>query len=140
MNKLCKTRADLALAFGEATAIIAKGKAALVKVEERDPRSIDQNSLSHQWYSELAMLLPENDAQGWRRYCKLHHAVPLARAELEDFRKFYDAGLKGLAYEQKLEAMDFVPVTSLFGKAQFTKYLDAVRADFAKRGVYLESE
>jgi hypothetical protein len=138
VNKLCKTRADLALAFSEAAAIIAKGKAALVRVEEKDPRSIDQNSLSHQWYTELALTLPEYDAQGWRRYCKLHFAVPLARAEIPEFRAFYDGALKGLAYEQKAEAMDFVPVTSLFNKAQFTKYLDALRADFAKRGVLLD--
>ena len=139
MNKLCKSRADLALIFGHATSLIAAGKAVKVTVAETDPRSIDQNALSHQWYTEMALSLPESDATGWRRYCKLHHGVPILRAEDEEFRTVYDKAIKPHTYEDKLAMMDVLPVTSRFTKTQFTRYLDAVRDDFARRGVYLEA-
>lgn len=100
-------------------------------------RSTDQNSLTHAFYADLAKLLPENDALGWRCYCKLHHGVPLLRAEDEDFKAFYDSAVKRLSYEQKIEAMKFVPVTSIMTKGQLTKFADAVIADFQNRGIGL---
>jgi hypothetical protein len=48
-------------------------------------RSIDQNAISHCWYEQLARELKEDDALGWKAYCKLHHGVPLLRAEDEEF-------------------------------------------------------
>ena len=81
--------------------------------------------------------LREDDELGWKCYCKLHHGVPILRAESEDFREAYDGAIKGLTYEQKLKVMRILPVTSLMSKAQLSKYLEAVQDDFAKRGVVL---
>lgn len=101
-------------------------------------RSLDQNAISHAWYEQLARELKEDDALGWKCYCKLHHGIPILRAEDEEFRAFYDAALIGLSYEQKLGAMKFVPVTSNMKKPQLSKYLEAMQADFRSRGVALE--
>lgn len=102
-------------------------------------RSLDQNAISHCWYEQLARELKEDDALGWKAYCKLHHGVPILRAEDEQFRDFYDRTIRvTLAYDQKLDAMKFLPVTSLMTKPQLSKYLEAVRDDFLKRGVMLE--
>jgi hypothetical protein len=102
-------------------------------------RSLDQNAISHCWYEQLARELKEDDALGWKSYCKLHHGVPILRAEDEQFREFYDRTLRvTLTYDQKLDAMKFLPVTSLMTKPQLSKYLEAVRDDFLKRGVMLE--
>lgn len=102
-------------------------------------RSLDQNAISHCWYEQLARELKEDDALGWKAYCKLHHGVPILRAEDEQFRDFYDRTIRvTLAYDQKLDAMKFLPVTSLMSKPQLSKYLEAVRDDFLKRGVMLE--
>lgn len=102
-------------------------------------RSLDQNAISHCWYEQLARELKEDDALGWKSYCKLHHGVPILRAEDEQFRDFYDRTLRvTLTYDQKLDAMKFLPVTSLMTKPQLSKYLEAVRDDFLKRGVMLE--
>jgi hypothetical protein len=101
-------------------------------------RSKDQNSKTHAWYQEIAQALPESDANGWKRYCKLHHGVPILRAEDAEFKAFYDAAMKrALNYEQKLQAMDFVPVTSIMTKGQLSRYFDAVQADFFNKGVEL---
>jgi len=101
------------------------------------PRSSDQNAISHAWYGQLAAELREDDELGWKCYCKLHHGVPILRAESDHFRENYDAAIKGLTYEQKLKVMRLLPVTSLMTKAQLSKYLEAVQDDFAKRGVVL---
>lgn len=125
--------------FGQMRQDFAASGYLSVKWTNSKPRSGRQNDFSHAWYEQLGRELPEDDAAGWKGYCKLHHGVPILRAEDAEFRAFYDGALKGLTYEQKREAMKFVPVTSLMTKAQLTKYLDAVQSDFASRGVYLQS-
>lgn len=101
-------------------------------------RSLDQNALAAVWYEQMAREDRQDDALGHKAYCKLHHGVPILRAEDEEFRKFYDGALKGLTYEQKRDAMKFVPVTSIMSVEQLSKYLDAVHDDYTRRGVGLE--
>ena len=101
-------------------------------------RTLPQNSISHAWYQEMAKHLREDDARGWKRYCKLHHGVAILRAEDDQFRYFYDNSVKKMSYEQKLMAMDFLPVTSLMNTEQLSKYLESVQEDFRGRGLVLE--
>lgn len=102
-------------------------------------RSLDFNAQSHVWYEQLARELPEDDASGWKCFCKLNFAVPIMRAEDPEFREFYDASIKkALSYEQKLAAMKYLPVTSLMTNPQFKKYCDELQRHFATRGVMLE--
>lgn len=124
--------------LGDVRELYRKNRFLKVSVRIGKDRSLDQNAISHAWYEQLARELPEEDAIGWKSYCKLHHGVPVLRAEDEQFREFYDASVKKLAYEDKLKAMRFVPVTSLMTKTQLSKYLEAVQDDFRKRGVSLE--
>jgi len=109
-----------------------------INVKAGKDRSLDQNAISHAWYEQIARELREDDALGWKSYCKLHHGVPILRAEDEEFRTAYDAVIKSLSYEQKLIAMKHWPVTSIMVKAQLSRYLETIQADFAQRGVCLE--
>jgi hypothetical protein len=86
----------------------------------------------------MAKACREDDAKGWKRYCKLHHGIPILRAEDEEFKYIYDNSIRKMSYEQKLMAMDFLPVTSLMNTEQLSKYLESVQADFIKRGLSLE--
>ncbi len=91
-------------------------------------RWLDYNALSHVWYEQVANELREDDELGVKSFCKLHFGVPILRAEDADFREFYDAAMKhALSYEQKIKAMNFVPVTSLMTQAQFDKYAHAMQ-------------
>lgn len=102
-------------------------------------RSLSFNDLSHCWYEQLALELPDDDAIGWKCYCKLHHGVQIMRVEDAEFRSFYDAAiLHSLSYEKKLEAMKYLPVTSIMTNPQFKRYCEAVQKDFAGKGVLLE--
>lgn len=124
--------------LGDVRELYRKNRFLKVSIRVGKDRSLDQNAISHAWYEQLARELPEDDAIGWKSYCKLHHGVPVLRSEDEQFREFYDSSVKKLAYEDKLKAMRFVPVTSLMTKTQLSKYLEAVQDDFRKRGVSLE--
>ena len=101
-------------------------------------RSLDQNALSWAWYDQIARELPEDRKGGWRRYCKLHHGVPILRVDDAEFRDMYDRIIRPMQYEDKLELMDILPVTSRMTTTQLSIYLDNVKEDFRKRGVILE--
>ncbi len=124
--------------IGELRSLWEKHKYLRVTIKTGKDRSLPQNAITHAWYSQIARELREDDELGWKSYCKLHHGVPILRAEDEEFRTAYDSVIKPLAYENKLEAMKFWPVTSLMTKEQLSKYAEAVQADFLRRGVRLE--
>jgi hypothetical protein len=110
-----------------------------VTIEEATKKRSDlQNETTHVWYQQIASQLDSDDALGWKCYCKLHHGVPILRAESEEFRKVYDEVIKGLSYEKKLEIMKILPVTSLMTTKQLCAYSEAVQADFMTKGVILE--
>lgn len=129
MEWFVTTDADLQSMFGDMRELHRARKLRKVKATG-GKRSLNQNDLSHAWYAQMAREDKQDDELGHRCYCKLHHGVPILRAESEEFRAFYDTALKGLEYEQKRDAMKFVPVTSLMDKAQLSKYLEAVQADY----------
>lgn len=131
---------DMTLQFvlGELREMYATHRYVKISAKTGKARSLDQNAISHAWYEKLARELREDDALGHKCYCKLHHGVPILRAEDEDFRTAYDATIKGMGYEQKLQVMRLLPVTSLMTKDQLSKYLESVQTDFRRKGVMLE--
>lgn len=101
-------------------------------------RSLDQNAISHAFYEQLARELREDDALGWKCFCKLNFGVPIMRAEDPEFREFYDAAIKSsLSYEQKIGAMKYLPVTSLMTKPQLSRFLEVMQEHFLMCGVVL---
>lgn len=104
-------------------------------------RSIKQNRLQRLWLNEIAEQLPDDNAEGWRAYIKLHFGVPILRAADEEFQTTYDRVIRPLPYEDKLACMkvpiDF-PVTSRMNTIQKKQFLDAVYHHFvSERGLAL---
>ena len=65
--------------------------------------------------------------------------MPILRAEDEEFREAYDAVIrKTLRYDQKLVAMDMLPVTSRMTTKQISQYMQDVQDHYRERGVQLE--
>lgn len=108
-----------------------------ISVKAGKDRSGEQNRIFHAWMGQLARELPENDALAWKCFCKLHYGVPILRAEDEEFRVKYDAAVKPMSYGQKLIIMEFWPVSSIMLMAQLSKFLEAIQAGLAQRGVQL---
>lgn len=103
-------------------------------------RTVDQNRLQRLWLKEIAEQLPDQSAEEWRGYCKLHFGVPIMRNASEEYCEKYDRLIKPLSYVEKLELMrvpmDF-PVTSAMNTKQKTDYLDAVYKHFTEQGLKL---
>ena len=124
--------------IGEVRELYGRFKFLRINVKTGKDRSLPQNSITHAWYEQIARELREDNHLGWKCYCKLHHGVPLLRAEDDEFRETYDAVIRPLNYEQKLIAMKCWPVTSIMTKEQLSRYAEAVQADFRAKGVMLE--
>lgn len=124
--------------FGDIRELYSKHKYLRISIKTGKDRSLPQNAITHAWYGQLARELREDHELGWKCYCKLHHGIPILRAEDEEFRTSYDAVIKPLSYEKKLIAMRHWPVTSIMTKDQLSKYAEAMQVDFRARGVLLE--
>jgi len=98
-------------------------------------RSLDQNALSHALYTQIAAQLEDQTVQEIRAECKLRYGVPILRAASDEFRNRYDKVIKPHDYETKLALMEWLPVTSLMDKAQFSEYVDTVIREYSKAGI-----
>lgn len=105
----------------------------------KERATLCQNSLIHQWYKDWAS--QDGDSiRGVTRRCKLYFGVPILRGDDSEYCRRYDGHIKGrFSVEEKLELMDFWPVTSLMSKKQKTLYLDTMQKEAALQGVRLES-
>ena len=110
----------------------------------RKKRTLDQNGQLRVWYGQITNELKDDDAQGWERYCKLHHGCPImcAKKKKDDedmsFKEFCEIAIEPLSYENRLKAMDHTPVTRNMKTNQFNLYFAALQEDFFNRGVNLE--
>ena len=103
-------------------------------------RSLDQNALVYRWYADIAAQKQDMTPLEARCITKLHIGVPLLRSENEAFCAHWDKFVKGSAtYEEKLEAMKFMDITSILTSPQMTKYLDQMQCYWRDQGIFLES-
>ena len=124
---------SLSRAIGDLREAFAKGGWMRVSWTHDKTRSGQQNALSHVWYEQVAQELRENTPLGIKCECKLRYGVPILRAEDAEFRQAYDAAIKPLTYETKLEAMKVWPVTSRMNTDQLSQYLTDVQAAYLGR-------
>lgn len=131
MNLDVYSDATVSECIGEIRAAYAKHRRLKVVIRA-GKRSLDHNALSHIWYAQVSTELRQDTPEKVHCECKLRFGVPILRAEDDDFRAFYDVAIKGrLTYEEKLEAMRFIPVTSLMTPAQMKRYMDDVQMSYA---------
>ena len=104
-----------------------------VAIKTGKDRSLDQNAILHAWIGQIANELREQPAAKIKAECKLHYGVPILRAEDEEFREFYDRAIKWMTYEQKLDAMAFVPVTSIMSVKQLSQFLGDMQSAYVGR-------
>lgn len=110
-----------------------------VDVAVHDPaRSLDQNDLIYALYTDIAKQKSDETTLDVKRRLKLHHGVPILRAEDKEFRYFYNQTVLNLDYESKLRAMDILPVTSRMKKKQSSQYIDTILNECAELGLKIE--
>lgn len=105
-------------------------------VQGRD-RTRDQNALQWLWASEAANQLGDRTADEMQREWKLRHGVPILREDSPHFREVYDRLIKSRDYEEKVDAMRFIDVSSAMKVRQMVRYLDAIHRECVEQGLRL---
>ena len=105
-----------------------------------DGRSLPQNSLWAVWYSKIERWSEGNyTKEEIKCFCKLHFGIELLRNQDAGFKKLYDSKIKrGFEYEEKLELMKLIPVTSQLSKDNGQKYQSAMQKYYSEQGLILE--
>lgn len=102
----------------------------------KQSRSLDQNALAFAMYKQIGAQVEDQSISDIRRECKLVHGIPILRRDDQKFRDMYNKTiLHNLVYEEKLEAMEWFPVTRLMNKTQFSEYLDTIIREYSKQGI-----
>jgi len=103
-----------------------------------EKRTLSQNDMAFALYTQIAGQAQDQSISDIRRECKLVHGIPILRRDDAGFANLYDKSIRGtLTYEEKLQAMEWFPVTSLMDKPQFTEYLDTIIREYSKNGYSL---
>lgn len=100
-------------------------------------RSAEQNRLMWLWAQEASDQRGDMTRIEVQHEWKLHHGVPILRADDPAFRQTYDAAVKSLPYAKKLALMAYMPITSEFKVPQMVAFLDAVDRECAEQGIRL---
>lgn len=110
-----------------------------VTITKGAPRSLEQNRLQQMWNLELSEQ-GDMEAEEYRAYNKAYFGIPILLSENDAFRQQYEAIVKPLPYEQKLEIMkapiDF-PVTRLMTVRQHKDFLDKIYSYWTGKGFRL---
>jgi len=99
-------------------------------------RTLPQNRLQHLMYAIIAKQLYGGDESFAKRECKLRLGVPILRRDSDDFSDVYDRIIKPASYEDKLEMMRYISVSSLFDKDQGSEYIDKIFNEYPRSGVH----
>ena len=103
---------------------------------EGGKRSLDQNALMWRWNDEIAKHFGDQTADDVHRENKLLIGCRILVRDDPDFADFV-TNLSGLTYEQKLQAMDYLAVTSIMTTRQLSEFMDTVHRKFSQQGVML---
>jgi hypothetical protein len=136
-SRVIETQADLDLWI---TFLRSKKRPMTVSQEDGRHRSVEQNKLQRLWCNEVAEQLGDHTPEEVRAISKLEIAVPILRAEDEEFRAAYDANIRGLPYETKLACMKEpidLPVTRRMNVTQKKRFLDEMHRYWSEKGVLL---
>lgn len=104
-----------------------------VQWSDRRPRSLNQNRLAFDWYTQISKALGEYTPQQIRRECKLRFGVPILRRDDEGFRHDYDVAVRPMPYEHQLIVMERWPVTRDMNTLQLNEYLAEIKASYEGR-------
>lgn len=135
-----RRRETALLQIREATLDVSHDCQYVITVEKlKRDRTGAQNRLSHLWYKQLG----EQTGHGHeyeRRHCKWNFGFPVLLQRDppdEDINRFYHTLVDKLTYEERVAAMQYTDVTSLFKVREFAEYLNTIERYAAEMGYQL---
>jgi hypothetical protein len=135
-----RRRETALLQIREATLDASHDRQYVITVEKlKMDRTDAQRRLSHLWYKQLG----EQTGHGHeyeRRHCKWNFGFPVLLQRDppdEDINRFYRTLVYKLTYEERVAAMQYTDVTSLFKVKEFSEYLNTIERYAAEMGYHL---
>lgn len=104
-----------------------------ITIGDGDKRSLSQNALLWRWNAEIAKWRGDTTEAEVHRENKFLIGCSILMRDDENFVRFVDR-LSGLTYEEKLEAMDYLSVTSIMTPSQMSEFMDNVHRKFSQKG------
>jgi hypothetical protein len=96
--------------------------------DKKQKRSEAINALSHRWYGDCAKQGSEHTESGIKAIAKLKWGVPIMRKH-ESFNASWLKLTQGFpTYEEQIELMALLPVTSLMTNAEMSQYMNHFKA------------
>lgn len=108
-----------------------------VKVSAGRPRSIAQNRLMWLWAHEASVQRQDVDARDVQSEWKLRFGIPLLIADDEKMAATWAKAEAKLTYEEQIELMEYMSVTSIMTSKQLTSFLDQVYRHSVEHGIDL---
>lgn len=102
-----------------------------IQWSDRRPRSLNQNRLAFDWYTQIAETLKEGTAQQMRCECKLRFGVKILCRDDESFARDFDTAVKPMPYEHQLIVMERWPVTRDMNTVQLNEYLREIQVAYS---------
>jgi len=106
-----------------------------INVSLSTKRSLDQNALVNQWYTDIAHCC-QDSFLNIRRQCKLNYGVPILSRDDIYRERVFNSLKKSFPYDKLLEIMDIFSVTSVMSTEQLKEYLNQMHEDHP----YLEAK
>ncbi len=108
--------------------------------KELSIRTISQNDMKEQQVHMIAKQIYGGDENWTRNELKYRCGIPILCRDDADFLAFCEVALKHLTHEQRIQAMEYVPVTSQLGVKQMSEYIEKVFMMYAERVDFGELE
>lgn len=102
-------------------------------VEQGKKRSNDQNAIMHVWFNQISREEREYSPDEVKRIIKLRIALPILRGDDQRINELCVKFIDPLPYEDKVEAMEFFPVTSLMKTKQLNEVLESMHLHYVGR-------
>jgi len=104
-------------------------------------RSGQQNNLQWLWAKDAAEQLNEYSVEEEQRQCKFLYGLPILKRKekfIEKWNKIISQGTsEEMLYENQVELMEFIPISSVMTKKEMQEYLDTCYQHYSGRGVEL---
>ena len=124
---------SLSEAVGALREVFKKYKYFTVTIKIGKKRSINLNYVLHGWFQQVSDELQEHDAGHIKRQVKYHLVLPILRADDEEFNDKCKNIIDVLPYEHRIEAMEYLPATSICTNNQLLKAMKMMQLHYADR-------
>lgn len=130
-----ETEADRKLAMSRLTTVEV-GKGWRCKIVKTDKRRDSQNALNWKWCTAIGEQMHDSK-DDVHAYNKLNFGVPILCRDDDEFNAAWTALSATLSYEEQIQAVRYIDVTSIMSVKQMTEYLNELELYYERNGILL---